>query len=365
MNVLFDIVHPAQVHFFKNCIRLLIRRGDKVLITAREKDVTFALLRALGLKFIPISRKRGAGLFSMAGELLIRDRRLYDLARAFKPDVMVARVGISISTIGQILRVPSVVYDDMETAWLQGMVGLLPATYICTGLGYYKNWGRRQVRFRGAPVLAYLSPAYFTPDRAPLIAAGLDPEKPCIFIRRVSWAANHDLGRTGVSDAQLHDIIRTLSPRARVVISSEAPLPAALKPYENPVPVGHIHDLLAFACLCMVEGGTMAAEAAVLGTPAVCLNTYDFGYLRELEHRYRLIFRPGSVDSALNIAQNLLDDPGAPERFAQRRCEMLAESDDVTRFQLDIIDHAARHGTKTVPFGPRSALHTSAVEPGR
>jgi predicted glycosyltransferase len=30
MRIVFDIVHPADVHFFKNVIRLLLDRGDEV-----------------------------------------------------------------------------------------------------------------------------------------------------------------------------------------------------------------------------------------------------------------------------------------------------------------------------------------------
>ena len=51
MRVLFDMGHPAHVHFFKNTIKNLKRDGHQVKITARNKEVTLALLKAYGLDY--------------------------------------------------------------------------------------------------------------------------------------------------------------------------------------------------------------------------------------------------------------------------------------------------------------------------
>ncbi len=339
MRVLFDIVHPAQVHFFKHCIWQLQKRGDQVLVTARKKDVALDLLDTLGIEYTCISEK-GSNLLSMGWELITRTVRLLKIARRFKPDVMVARVGHSVGITGKMLGVPTVIFDDMEHARLQAAIGMTFATYICTGLGYYRDFGKRQIRFRGSPVLSYLGPGYFQPNPEPLQKAGLDTDKPYIFIRIVSWGASHDVGRAGSSEKDLTEIINRLEQFGRVIISSEESLPASLSQYNNPIPVEHMHDLLAFARLCLVEGGTMVAESAVLGTPAICLGTYDFGYLRALENQYGLIFRPGSMDKAIEIAEELLSQPELKQKWQEKRQKMLAESDDVVEFMLKMIDQA-------------------------
>ena len=101
------------------------------------------------------------------------------------------------------------------------------------------------------------------------------------------------------------------------------------------------HHLLAFAAIALVEGGTMAAESAVLGTPAVCLQSYNFGYLVALEKQYGLIARAGSVAAALPIAEGLLELPDLRQQWRQKRDRLLAESEDVTEFQLRMIERAA------------------------
>lgn len=137
----------------------------------------------------------------------------------------------------------------------------------------------------------------FVADPQVLRRAGLRPEERIIFIRTVSWGATHDHGRAGLGPEQLTHLVEALSHWGRVIVSSEAPLPPALKHCENPVPVAGIHHLLAFATLCLVEGGTMAAEAAVLGTPTICLLSYDFGYLIALERDYQALCRTASPRS--------------------------------------------------------------------
>ena len=339
MRVLFDIVHPAQVHFFKNVISCLKDRRDEVVVTARKKDVAIDLLNALGIEHTCISDK-GANMLAMGWELLVRDLRLIKIARRFRPDVMVGRVGVSVGPVGKLLGVPTVVYDDMEHAKLQAAIGMTFATYICTGLGYYRDFGKRQVRFRGPPVLSYLDSKYFQSNPEPIKQAGVD--LPYIFLRTVSWGASHDVGRGGAGESDLREAVERLSKFGRVIISSEESLPESLSEYENPVPVDQMHNLLAHASLCLVEGGTMAAEAAVLGVPAICLGTYDFGYLRALENEYGLIFRPGGLKEALEIAEDLLQKDDLKEQWRAKQEKMLAESDDVVEFQLNMIDRAAK-----------------------
>ena len=50
MKILFDLGHPAHVHYFKNLIKLLEKNDHQVLIIAREKDVTHSLLKSYKMR---------------------------------------------------------------------------------------------------------------------------------------------------------------------------------------------------------------------------------------------------------------------------------------------------------------------------
>ena len=176
---------------------------------------------------------------------------------------------------------------------------------------------------------AYLDPRHFTPDAEALRAAGVDPEAPYTVLRVVRWAATHDVGRRGSTPAQIQRIARRLGRYGRVYVTSERPLPPDLEPLRARIPPARLHDLLAFARLCLAEGGTVSVEAALLGTPAVLCATYDFGYLLELEQTYGLITRAPSLDQAVDAAESLLGDPDARGAWRRKRDRLFAETDDV------------------------------------
>ena len=80
MRILFDLGHPAHVHYFKFLIRLLEKNGNQVLIVARGKDVTHRLLKNYGIPYL----SRGKGSKSLLGKffyLFKANRLLYLLRR--------------------------------------------------------------------------------------------------------------------------------------------------------------------------------------------------------------------------------------------------------------------------------------------
>lgn len=340
MRILFDITHPADVHLFKVVMRRFQQAGHAVLATTRDKDVTLRLLDELGIEHTCLSRM-GSGLFGMGRELLQRYLKLLRIARHFRPDVMVARMGISIGPVGMLLRIPRIVIEDSEHAKLQLALSMPFATKILTGFGYLKDFGPRQVRFNSMPVMMYLDPRVFTPNPQVLRDHGLDPDRPYILLRIVSWQAVHDRGLTGASDADTLSAVRQLERYGRVLISSEKPLPDELKQYENPVPVAHMHDLLAFARLCIGEGGTIAAEAAVLGTPAIYCNPLRTGYLLALAQRWELLYNTDSLAQGLEIARELLNRGDLGEQWQRKRQRLLDDSEDASAFLERTITEAA------------------------
>ncbi len=336
MRVLFDVTHPAQVHFFKELIWKLQREGHETLVATREKDVAVPLLAGLKIPYRCLTRK-GDGMIGMGRELLARYVGILNLARQFRPHVMLAQTGVSIGLVGALLHIPRLVLEEAEHAKLQQMLGLPFATRIFTGIGYTKSFGPRQVHFRGVWVQSYLHPNYYRPSTKPLIDAGIDPSQPYIVLRTVSWSAAHDRGLRGLTEAQLHDVVHRLQRFGRVVISAEGELPASLRELRNPVAVHHVHDLLAHAKLYIGEGGTMAAEAAVLGTPAVFCNHLRVGYLVALEKDFGLAFNTNSLLEGLPVAESLLARPHLAEEWRTKHERLMEQTEDITEFMHNLI----------------------------
>jgi hypothetical protein len=336
MRVLVDISHPSQVHFFKNLILRFRRNKDKVVITARHKDVTIDLLKGLDLKYICLSRQKGS-IWAMGLELVLRYIRMWGIVRRFKPDILIAETGVTIGLIGALLRIPRIVEEDTEHAKLQRMLGLPFASVIMTGLGYLHSHGARERKFKGVWVQSYLNPEYFTPDASVLTDAGIDVNKAFIVMRMVSWSAAHDAGLGGYTEKEYLDAAQRLSKYGRVIISSEGAFPESMAQYKNPIAPEKVHHLLAFAALYIGEGGTMAAEAAVLGTPAIFCNPLPLGYLIAMERDYQLLYNCKNFPEGIEIAEKLLSDKNLKQLWQQRRKKLLDESEDINEFMFKIV----------------------------
>lgn len=335
MRVLIDALHPAHVHFFRPIAEMIAQGGGEVLFAAREKEVTLDLLRAFSLPHETLSGI-GGGFGGLARELGVRLARFTALARRFRPDVLAGIMGPVIAPAGRLLGIPSVVFYDTETARATNTWVYPLATVVATPEAWRGPTRSNQVLYPGYHELSYLHPVRFTPDPRVRAELGVGEDEPFALVRLVSFEASHDLGDRGFTDRV--GFVQSLARTIRVFVSAERGAPDALRPYVLPTPPDRLHHVLAAATFYVGEGATTAAEAAVLGTPAVFVHTARLGYMLELERRHDLLFnRPRQAD-AEELCAGWARDPGATrERFAARRAAMLAEKLDVAAFARDLL----------------------------
>ncbi len=344
MRILVDLTHPMHVHFFRHAIARWQREGHALCLTSRDKDITCALLDEFGLAHIRIGRGARRGPLGLAVELIERAWGLSRVVRRFRPDVAVAEAGTFLVYGCLAGRVPVVVFSDTEHARLSNAITYPLARAVITPRAYRRDVGRKHVRYNGYQQLAYTHPAYFAPDPSALAAEGLRPGEPFLIVRLVNWGASHDVRDFGVRD--LRQVIEALSPYGRVILSSEKPLPPDLEALALRGPRRNMLHLQAFARLFFGESATMAAECAMLGTPAIFLSTSRRGYIDELQARYEMVYsfndpRTGQAE-ALDKARALLADPDTAARWQVRRQRMLAELIDVTDFIARTVPAYAR-----------------------
>jgi hypothetical protein len=337
MRVLIDILHPAHVHFFKHFIADVEGAGHEVFVTARDKEMTLQLLDRLGIEATVLSTQR-SGVLGLGGEFVSRTARLLREARRTRPDVMIGIMGPSIAPVGRLLRIPTVVFYDTETAgrtnrWVYPM-----ASSVCTPDCYAGVVRGHHHTYPGYHELAYLHPHRFTADPGVLDMVGLTPGEPFGIVRFVGWQASHDLGRSGLAIEAKRGIVDALAEHGRVLISSESELPADLESRRVPDEATHlVHHLAAAATVLIGDSATMAAEAAVLGVPAVYVSPFRLGYTTELEQRYGLLRTvvPGDLPAALGALEQSLALP-TRER-ARRRDRLLADKIDTTAWMVGFV----------------------------
>jgi predicted glycosyltransferase len=338
MRVLVDIGHPGHVHFYKHVIWHLEREGHQVLISARDKDVTLALLDHYGFAYQTLSGI-GRGRWGLLREFLQREWALLRLIRAFDPDVVTEVGGLFIAPVCQMLKKPSIVFTDSEPVPLDRFFTYPFASMICTPECFMRDLGNRHIRYAGYHELAYLHPSYFQPDSTVLRELGVAQDEPYIVLRFVAWRATHDLGQAGFSTGLKLAIVEELSRYGRLFITSEVPLGQALEQHRVKLPPHRIHDVLYYARLFMGDGATMATEAGILGTPAVRSSSLalSMGNFVELMDRYELVYSYYDASRALEKAMEVLEWKSAKESWQRRRGRLLEEKVDVTRFVCDIL----------------------------
>ena len=97
---------------------------------------------------------------------------------------------------------------------------------------------------------------------------------------------------------------------------------------------------MAFAKMYIGDSQTMAAEAAVLGTPSIRFNDFvgEIGYLEELEHNYQLTFgiRTSDREKLFETTKTLIEQGDLKEVFKLRKETMLKEKTDLSILMKDL-----------------------------
>lgn len=339
-TVLIDINHPAHVHFFKNLYFELKNIGLNVVVTASLKDINYELLRELDIDFIDLGSYGRTPFFKMMNVPLMAIK-MAGVACKYKPDYL---LGISSSRICHATvfsKSKTYVFDDTENAPEQIALFKPFATKIFTPDCYIKNLGKKQIRYPGYHVLAYLHPNRFSPNPGILQELGLSTNDTFFILRFVSWQATHDFRQKGLSMIHKRKLVETLSDYGKVFISSENKLPDDLESYRLKICPTKMHDLLYYATLVYGESATMASECAVLGTHAFFIDYAGRGYTNEQEKKYELVFNyqnnEPSIQQSFKKLAELVQRKDLKQMGEKKRMELLRDKIDVTTYMLNLL----------------------------
>jgi len=263
-------------------------------------------------------------------------------AIAFKPNILTAIGGTSISHVSRFMDAKSIVFNDSERADFQNAITHPFSDTIITPESYRDDMGSKHVRYPGYHELAYLHPKRFTPDPTVLDYLDVDEDEKIIVLRFIAWKAVHDVGQSGISIEQKRELVSKLNKHGKVFITSESKLPPEFEPYRLNIPTHKIHDLLYYADFYMGDSQTMATESAVLGTPTIRCNSFagdnDMGNFIELEKKYGLMYSTPDPKKALKTAEQWIQVPQLKDKWKKKRERLLKEKIDVTDFMINFFE---------------------------
>ena len=341
MKILISVNHPAHVHLFKNAIWTLQDHNHDILVCARRKEVTIDLLEKYDINYTFVSEIKPSRIY-LIREQIQRMIRFREILGRFEPDLSISTMDPSLAIISRLMGISYICLADTEHANVT-TYGALPFTQaVLTPSCFRKKIGPKQIRYNGYHEIAYLHPHYFTPNPTVLDEIGLTEGDPFIIVRFVSWEASHDVGQHGIRDK--FGLVKALEQYGRVLITSEGALPPELQSYQIRVSPEKMHDLLYYATLYVGEGGTMASEAAVLGTPSIYVSSLagTMGNFIELEETYDLLYSFTEGDAALSKAIEILQDHESKEKWRPKRERLLLDKIDVTAFMVWFVENYPR-----------------------
>lgn len=347
-NLLIDINHPAHVHLFRHFIQEMKSRGHRVVVTAKNVDSITSLLKLYHIDYIDTGRKKDH----------ILQKYLYEFVHLLKVLAIVVRrridVGIGVSMVLPIVSklTPMVTFalddDDLAATPIFGRFTSYADVILNPDALAHENRGSGQICHPSYHELAYLHPNRFRPDAGVLREIGLSPGEPFFVLRFNAFKAHHDAGVHGLSTEQKVEIVDFLKSFGRIFITTERTIEPALKAYQVPVSPDKIHSLLYYATLFVGDSQTMTTEAALLGTPAVKLNSFAgrLSIPNEIENKYRLCysFQPHNVEAMFCKIQELVLNPDIKAEWQTRRNAMLRDKVDLTSFLVALVTDSPAAG---------------------
>lgn len=336
MRILIDIGHPGHVHLFKNFTKAMQAKGHEFLFTCRQKEFEIELLKAEGFHFKSFGSKFNTTLGKLFG-LLKFGFLLFVNGLKFKPDVLMSHGSPYAAQASSLLRKPHVSLED--TGNMEQVALYLPFTEcVLTSNAFHKELGQKQIRYAGYHELAYLHPNNFEPNSEVYKYLEISPSENFVLLRFVSWNASHDINQSGLTLQEKRKIVALLERTHKVFISAESDLPEEFEKYSIQIPPEEMHNVLAFADLFIGEGATMASECAVLGTPAIYINSITAGTINE-QVDYGLLFNYSNGSQVLDKVKELLSDDNRKSTFQNRRRQLLDYKIDVTAFMVWFIEN--------------------------
>jgi uncharacterized protein len=318
------------------------QNGHDFFISAKDKEVNLALLNRLNIKYY----NRGKAANNPLGKainIIKSDINLMGKVRKFGPDIVISFSSPIGAHLAFLLHKPCIAIEDTECANLVHRSYIPISKVALTPTCFQKKLGKKQIYFNSYKELGYLHPNYFKSQTNIHELLNINSNISYAIVRFVSHNALHDYGERSLSEDYKIKLIENLSSHLKVFISSETKLSEQFKPYQLSIPAWEMHAVIAGATLLIGESATMAAEAAMLGVPAIFIDNQGRGYTNELEKKYSLVYsfkqNSSGLESALNKAIELIQLQNGKEIFQKQRIQMLEDKIDLTAFLVWFVEN--------------------------
>lgn len=312
MKVWLDILTPKQANFFGEFQHRLTAKGFKTVLTTREYREVNELLALKGLKVIKAGRHGGGELKDKLLESSKRVSALTEIVADQQPDVAISFASPEAARVAFGLKIPHYCISDSPHAEAVCKLTIPLSQKLFTPwvvpLHAWTRYGatvRDVVRYKALDPVVWLGS--YKSDRKALDGLNLDLNKPIVVIRTPEEFAAYLNDRSSSLPNKVTDVVAKVSD-----VNGDSMQTVVLPRYEqgdklrrrfgNRVVVPeHVVDampLLRAASVFIGGGGTMTAEAALLGVPVISYYPGEPTFVERFLINYGLVERvldPGRI----------------------------------------------------------------------
>lgn len=338
LKVWFDILTPKQVMFFKHAAETLRQSGHDVLCTSREYREAVELARIKGTELAIVGRHGGADRYDKLVAGVRRIEELAGLVKKFGPDVAVTFSSPEGARVAFGLGIPHIGFNDSPHAEAVARLTVpLMSRLLCPWVIPYSAWTRYGISQKNVSRYHALDPvAWLKHDRTPAPQAG------GVLIRleesKASYIADKHLGSAALIDAAVEELSKQTD--VSILCRYGDQIEYAKERYGNKAKIiEQVVDgvqLIKSSSLFIGAGGTMSAEAALLGVPTISIAPVRF-YVEDYLSRAGLFVRTRDQKTLVRTSKKMLEDGKFRKALCKKAARALASMEDPTEKMVGAI----------------------------
>lgn len=340
MKIWIDVLTPKQANLFSVLVRTLGQHGHETLVTTRRYREVEQLLQIRKTDAVIIGSHGGGDLTAKLVESSKRVTALAGYVADGKPELAISFCSPEAARVAYGLGIPHYAICDSPHAEAVCKLSLPLSKRLFTPRAVPKTaWKRYGIASSDVVQYDALDPAVWIRAYAPGAdlsdALGLDREAPFVVLRTDEEYASYLLQSSTLKKRMIAQLARSVA---------ELKVPVVVLPrYEKQVEVltGELAGvatvlprvvdaigLLSRAAFFVGAGGTMSAEAALMGVPTISCYPSEPTYVDRYLFKQGLAERVFSPERIVSRVRRYLADPRLARRQKEKADRVLARMED-------------------------------------
>jgi uncharacterized protein len=352
LKIWFDILTPKQVKFFKPIIDLLRDEGHELLCTSREYREAIELAKIKHLELKLVGKHGGAGKYEKLYESANRTFKLVQVIKEFEPDTAVTFSSPEGSRVAFGLGIRHIGINDSPHAESVAKLTIPLMNHLfCPWVIPYSAWigfgisKYNITRYRALDPAAWIKRNPKSYESADTDNLNLDSNKNTVLIRveeaKASYIADKKVeSKISMIDALVNNLYETVN--LIILCRYQDQIIEITKRYEGKAHVvKHVFDgtsLISIADVFIGAGGTMTAEASLLGKPTISIAPIRF-YVEKYLISSGLVQRASSSRTLIKLTQKMITDKSYVQKQKRNAKHILDKMDDPVEKIISFLKH--------------------------